>query len=384
MRGRAGVALVSVCLWLAGSSCRGSDDNKLEVYVDALLAESGALTDDASNALVARGSESIVILEAGLYRASADGRRRILRTLGRIGDPAAQPIYEHLAALDPDEDVRALAARLGKVKPAELTKPASDAKPGACPKSLKSRELAPGLTLERVQPAVLPTAPAADPCLWILRFDPAKFELKLLSSSIKEAREPSKWIEEHGLVAVTNAAMYIPSGKPTGLAISDGNVVNGRDHPSYSAFFAFGPRSESVSATAMVSRSCGGFDLPALKKSYRSIVQNYRLLDCDGKAIKWKDPKMHSAAAVAIDDSGFVAFVHMVAPYRMQTFSRVLADPALRFVAAMYVEGGTPAQLSVLQGRELIERRGAYELLGLRRGGGPEKLPVVLGIKAIP
>ena len=37
------------------------------------------------------------------------GRRRIVRALVRIGNPEALPILEHLAARDPDEQVRKVA-----------------------------------------------------------------------------------------------------------------------------------------------------------------------------------------------------------------------------------------------------------------------------------
>lgn len=107
--------MVTIGATLAGApgcgSCSRHDDNRLEVYVDALIAESGTLSDDARAALVAHGRSSIVILETGLYRAEADGRRRIARTLTDIGHPDVVAILAHLAEHDPDESVREVAAR---------------------------------------------------------------------------------------------------------------------------------------------------------------------------------------------------------------------------------------------------------------------------------
>lgn len=91
--------------------CARQDDNRLEVYVDALIAESGSLSDEAGSALAARGRESIVILETGLYRAQPGGRRRIVQTLVEIGHPDVIPILSHVAEHDADEDVRASARR---------------------------------------------------------------------------------------------------------------------------------------------------------------------------------------------------------------------------------------------------------------------------------
>ncbi len=105
--------------------CGQNDDNKLERYVDALIDDSGSLGDDAMRALEARGREAIVILETGLYRAEPDGRRRIVKTLVRIGHRDAAPILAHLAEHDADNDVRDAASRgLSKLnsKPSEESK----------------------------------------------------------------------------------------------------------------------------------------------------------------------------------------------------------------------------------------------------------------------
>lgn len=110
---RAAVA-AGVLLWVVTSgcgSCGQEDDNRLEVYVDALIAEPGVLADEAGRALTRRGRDAIVILETGLYRAEPDARRRIIRVLVDIGDRAALPILEHLAAFDADAEVRVAASR---------------------------------------------------------------------------------------------------------------------------------------------------------------------------------------------------------------------------------------------------------------------------------
>jgi HEAT repeat protein len=59
---------------------------------------------------VASGHEAVLYLETGLYDAEPRARRRVVKTLRRIGDPAALPILDHLARRDPDEAVRNAAA----------------------------------------------------------------------------------------------------------------------------------------------------------------------------------------------------------------------------------------------------------------------------------
>ncbi len=79
--------------------------------VEILLGDSDLAADDAETRLIARGRRAIVLLESGLYQAEAQGRMRIVRTLERIGNPEAAPILRHLAEHDPDDGVRAAAAR---------------------------------------------------------------------------------------------------------------------------------------------------------------------------------------------------------------------------------------------------------------------------------
>ncbi len=249
--------------------------------------------------------------------------------------------------------------------------------PTPCSSQLTVTQLAKGLTIEHKRPSIVAAVAAIEPCLWIVRFDPERFSLDLHTGSMAAAKTAKEWVADEKLVGVINAAMYTPSGRPTGLTINDSRVVYSRDHRSYNAFFAFGPKRSGLPPAKLASRGCKGFNLETLKRDYRNVVQNYRLLDCQGKPLVWKDRKVYSVAAVAVDKRGYVAFVHMKAPYRMSDFNKILADPELAFVAAMYVEGGSPAQLSLSYGSTRVDRRG----IGLNVFGETDKLPNILGFR---
>jgi HEAT repeat protein len=94
----------------APRACSDADERQLEHAVAALVGEPGPRADDAERLLVDRGAAAVLYLETGLYDAEPRARRRIIRTLVKIGDPSIQPILRHLAARDPDEDVRSDAA----------------------------------------------------------------------------------------------------------------------------------------------------------------------------------------------------------------------------------------------------------------------------------
>ena len=71
-----------------------------------MIHQSGQRARAAQARLVERGVDAVPIIEAGRYQADAAGRRRIVATLARIGDPVVRPILEHMAARDSDESVR--------------------------------------------------------------------------------------------------------------------------------------------------------------------------------------------------------------------------------------------------------------------------------------
>ena len=90
----------------APSACSDEEDRRLARWVEVLVGEPGPRADAAEEALVASGAEAILYLETGLYDAEPRARRRVVKTLARIGDRAALPILDHLARRDPDESVR--------------------------------------------------------------------------------------------------------------------------------------------------------------------------------------------------------------------------------------------------------------------------------------
>lgn len=225
-----------------------------------------------------------------------------------------------------------------------------------------TRELAPGLTWQTVPIAKEPPVALGDRCLYLLRIDPARFALRVFTAfKHGDPRSAPVWAQEFGLSAAINTSMYRPNNRSTGLLIHRGTVNNGKDTSKFGAFLAFDPASEGDPPVAMFGRGCPGFDLDAIRSRYRSVVQNYRILNCDGEAIPWKDPKIYSAAAIAMDERDRVVFIHVRTPYLMRDLADTLADKALGLRAAMFVEGGHEATLHVAAGDFEKTLVGSYE-----------------------
>jgi hypothetical protein len=201
-------------------------------------------------------------------------------------------------------------------------------------------ELAPGLVAERV---LLPGRDDAA-CLTLVRIDLARHRLEVRTARADGGVRPAPgWAADFGLAAAMNTSMFGDDLRSIGL-LRDARAINSdRDNPKQGGFLAFDPVDPSAPPAVLVGRGCPGFDLAALRRRYRGLVQDYRLLDCDGGVIRWADPKIYSAAGIALDRDGRIVFFHARVPMDMTALSRVLAD--LDLAGALYAEGGPEASL---------------------------------------
>ncbi len=234
---------------------------------------------------------------------------------------------------------------------------------GAGPPEIKRSTLTQGLIVESVSVSIEPPVAAGDGIITLVRIDPAHFLPRLLTAEEHgSSRTAAGWAREFGLAAVINASMFLPGGKSTGLMVDGTQINNGRVNPGFGAFFAFDPTSSDGGvAASMFGRGCPEFDLEAIRRDYRVVVQNYRMLNCQRRPIMWKDPKIYSVAAVAVDRDGWIVLIHSRTPYRMREFNTMIADPRLGLTAAMFVEGGPEASLFVGADDVTIEKTGSWE-----------------------
>jgi hypothetical protein len=219
--------------------------------------------------------------------------------------------------------------------------------------------LGPGLTVERWPLAARPIAGGAA-CIDVVRADPATFALKVLSQSTDDPtpRTALTWRDAFHLSAVINAGMFHDSGKPVGMIIAGGHERSD-DNSRMGGYLAWDPVTAADPAFTIVGRDCPGFDLAALRARYHTIVQSYRMLGCDGQAIPWKDPKQYSAAAIGLDRSGRIVFLHARAAITMAELSATLGTHDL--AGALFLEGGPEASLVARGPEGELARVGSYE-----------------------
>ena len=93
------------------ATCNDEDDSRLAREIEVLVGEPSRAADEAEDLIVARGRSAIAVLETAVYNAGEVGRRRVVKTLVRIGDPEVIPILKHLAQADVAESVREAASQ---------------------------------------------------------------------------------------------------------------------------------------------------------------------------------------------------------------------------------------------------------------------------------
>ncbi len=206
----------------------------------------------------------------------------------------------------------------------------------------------PGLVVDRYRAPFPSSTGLGDRCITIVRIDPTKFAIELHTALAEGgSRTAPTWAKDDHLVAVLNASMYGEDNRSVGLLTSRAGVNNGADNKKLGGFFAWDPVTPGAPPIVSTGRDCAGFDLDDLRKKYRGVVQNYRLLDCARAPIAWQDPKLFSAAVLGTDRKGNVVFAHARTPWSMTELAKILAVPELDLDTAMHVEGGPEASLWV-------------------------------------
>lgn len=142
-----------------------------------------------------------------------------------------------------------------------------------------------------------------------LRIDPAYFDFTVeTASSEKQSLPLEAWATRKGLIAATNASMYLPDGVTSTGYLRTGEIVNnGRVVSKFGAFFVAGPDSPDLPGADLLDRSTD--DWENLLPHYSMVVQNYRMISSDRRLL-WKPggPK-HSISAVGRDGTGAILFI---------------------------------------------------------------------------
>ncbi|HEX9104575.1 MAG TPA: phosphodiester glycosidase family protein [Polyangia bacterium] len=241
------------------------------------------------------------------------------------------------------------------------------------------RALAPGVEYAELHD---PAAPADT--LQVVRVDPARATLRAVMASARDRRPRTAgaWCDAERLVAAINLGMYREDHLTNvGYARSGAHVNQPHVVTQYQSALVFGPRRPGLPPAALLD-----LDAPHARErldDYDTVVQNLRLIRAPGRSVWSAQPRRWSEAAVASDGAGRILFVFLRAPRTMSDFNRLLLALPLGVVAAMHVEGGPEASLSV-RGPLHLDANGSYETGFVENDGERRQweIPNVLGVAA--
>lgn len=231
------------------------------------------------------------------------------------------------------------------------------------------QSLAPGIELGDF--TLAKKSAIADSRVVVARVDPKLVKLRLLSANVlgEGEKTAAEWAKAHDLSVVINASMFEPGGASTGYmrALGKENGAWSKDK----AVLAF-----DTGAAHIFDRSC---DPPPERAT---MVQNIRMLGCNGENVWAASKKKWSTACVGEDKRGRLLFIHVRSPLDVHDLIDELKALPLDLVRLMYVEGGPEASLFVRAGGKEMVRVGSYET-GFNENDDNTvmwKLPNVLGV----
>jgi hypothetical protein len=195
--------------------------------------------------------------------------------------------------------------------------------------------------------------------LHVVRIDPTKAPLALgLASQDKRGKRTARqWCGDLHAVAVINAGMFQTDQIRNVGRLVNGAHVNHERWNDYRSALVFAPKDATAPAARLLDLDAGHEAADA----YRSAVQNLRLIKAPGKNVWKPNGRAWSEAAVGQDVEGRILFLFSREGYEMAAWNRrVLALP-IGVVAAMHVEGGPEASLSLCTAAPALHLAGSFE-----------------------
>jgi hypothetical protein len=114
---------------------------------------------------------------------------------------------------------------------------------------------------------------------------------------------------------------------------------------------------------------------------YGIVVQNYRMINAEGRMLWTPGGPDYAVAAVAQDAEGNILFIHCREPIQGARLGEMLLELPLAVRTVMYVEGGPQAGLLIRAGDVDAVLMGRHFADFLTSGNKDAPLPNVIGVK---
>jgi hypothetical protein len=222
-----------------------------------------------------------------------------------------------------------------------------------------------------------------DRMMHVVRIDPAVAQLHagLASLAGSGKRTAAEWCRAETLAVAINLGMFgADQLSHVGYLRVDGHVDNG-DWNEYRAAVGLKPTQPLLPPVRWLDLD-PPYSVTAFK-SYGIVVQNLRLIRLDRQNVWSASPRRWSEAALAIDGHGRLLFLFCRSPLQMSAFNRAVLALPIDARAAMHLEGGPEASLSIHAGGVDLDVCGSYETGFLEDDSNSVQWPIpnVLGVR---
>lgn len=216
----------------------------------------------------------------------------------------------------------------------------------------------------------------------VVRIDPSKYKLKLLSASEfnVENMTAKEWAKAQGCIGAFNAGMYLTDYKSNVGYLKNGSHLNNpRINKQYYSFTVFNPENNKDPYFKMYDSDVT--DISKIIPRYKSVTQNLRLIK-RVRNNRWsKQEKRWSEIALGEDASGNVLVLFCKSPFSMYEFNEHILKLPIDLVCAQHLEGGPEASLYVEGETDSLQLTGSYTFNRDTAGADPFlPLPNVIGI----
>ena len=204
-------------------------------------------------------------------------------------------------------------------------------------------------------------SPVGDNLIRILKIDPNRFQFRLMNASASSGGKrlsAKQWARRNGMVAAINASMYQADKLTSVSLMKTFGHINNKWYSKDRALLVFDPKKKSFPQAQILDRDCQNVD--QLRKLYHTLIQSIRMISCDGKNVWEQQNKKWSTAAIGMNRTGDILFIHVRSPFSTHDLINNLLKLPIQLKRAMYVEGGSEAQMYIHSGKNELEFVGSY------------------------
>ncbi len=201
-----------------------------------------------------------------------------------------------------------------------------------------------------------------DGMLSILKLNPKYFDFQLIcKSQTKVLKSATQWIDSLNGNIIFNAGMYNLQDETSHQFFMKNfeHMNNPILSSNVNGIIAFNPSKDSIPKLQLFDLTMDNWD--DIKKSYQSLVQGYRMIDCNGEPVFWNNRfQSCSMSVLAQDKENNVYFIFSRSPFTQNQMIENLLNLPFKLLNAIYLEGGSRANFILSSKQYDIRKVGSY------------------------